>query len=531
MQTASRKTPRSLRIGIVDLIAKEIETHPYARLMNPNFASIMPQVVAVWAEQLGHIVTYVPFTGPEDLIGEIPTDLDVLFVCVFTQGAYLAYSLSNLFRRRGVVTVLGGPHARAYPEDALLYFDYVLGLTGKTLIENLLADLAPQPGQGVFLSDTRQPDSLPGVRERWKFIQRTLEKNRLFRFVPMIGSLGCPYKCSFCIDSQIDYQTLSYEQIKEDLIFLQKQPHPPAVGWYDPNFGVRFDDYMDVIESCVRPGALLFGAESSLSLLSEPHLQRLKKNNFLVILPGIESWFDYNHKAGQRKHVGMEKVREVAAHVNLIARYIPYVTCNFIFGLDVDEGPLPFELTKHFVDLAPGVYPKFSIITAYGHSAPLSSQYLADDRVIDVPFRFLGGHDTINVRLKNYACAEFYDYLIDLAQYAFSPPKLWARFKVNQHAPSRWMLLFRSLFGERRGHRNRLAARHHLATDPEFQAFYAGDTTKPPAHYLRRIKSGLGPFFDYLPARTLHYLEHGEPAPNTRIFKREQHSSLIKLNV
>src|SRR2546430_10299500 len=31
-------------------------------------------------------------------------------------------SLSNLFRSRGAVTVLGGPHARCYPEDARQYF-------------------------------------------------------------------------------------------------------------------------------------------------------------------------------------------------------------------------------------------------------------------------------------------------------------------------------------------------------------------------------------------------------------------------
>ena len=31
--------------------------------------------------------------------------------------------------RRGAVTVLGGPHARCYPEDAQKYYDYVLGFT------------------------------------------------------------------------------------------------------------------------------------------------------------------------------------------------------------------------------------------------------------------------------------------------------------------------------------------------------------------------------------------------------------------
>lgn len=39
-----------------------------------------------------------------------------------------------------------------------------------------------------------------------------------------------------------------------------------------------------------------FIAESSLSLLSEPHLERLKRNGFKALLPGIESWFDLGNK-------------------------------------------------------------------------------------------------------------------------------------------------------------------------------------------------------------------------------------------
>jgi hypothetical protein len=48
----------------------------------------------------------------------------------------------------------------------------------------------------------------------------------------------------------------------------------PVVGWHDPNFGVRFDDYMGAIEDAVPPGSIDFLAESSLSLLNEAHLKR-----------------------------------------------------------------------------------------------------------------------------------------------------------------------------------------------------------------------------------------------------------------
>src|SRR5439155_21664208 len=121
---------------------------------------------------------------------------------------------------------------------------------------------------------------LPGVRERWKFIAPTLHKAPLIKIVPMLGSLGCPYTCSFCIDAGVPYQPLDFEVMQEDLRFLVRTLKRPRVAWHDPNFGVRFNDSMDAIEEAVPPGRIDFIAESSLSLLSEPHLKRLKRNGF-----------------------------------------------------------------------------------------------------------------------------------------------------------------------------------------------------------------------------------------------------------
>ena len=65
---------------------------------------------------------------------------------------------------------------------------------------------------------------------------------------------------------------------------------------------------MDAIEEAVPPGRIDFIAES-LSLLSEPHLQRLQRNGFKALLPGIESWYDLGEKSKTGKMQGMEKVR------------------------------------------------------------------------------------------------------------------------------------------------------------------------------------------------------------------------------
>src|SRR5258707_3838093 len=165
---------RTLRIGIIDLVTKGPTRALYARVMNANLASIMPQVVGVWCEAEGHQVTYICYTGLEDLVEELPRDVDVVFIGAFTEAALLAYALSNLFRSQGAVTVLGGPHARCYPEDARKYFDYVVGFADQAVIREILRDHRPHRPAGARIAAVKQPAALPGVRERWKFIAPTL---------------------------------------------------------------------------------------------------------------------------------------------------------------------------------------------------------------------------------------------------------------------------------------------------------------------------------------------------------------------
>ncbi len=499
---------RRLRIGILDLVTKAPTKALYGRLMHPNLASIMPQAVGVWCEEAGHNVTFVCFTGSEDLLQELPADMDVLFIGAFSQAAQLAYAVSNLFRKRGAVTVLGGPHARCYPDDATKYFDYVVGFTDQTIIDEILKDCSPHRPVGLHLTAKKQPQYLPGVRERWRFIEPTLAKSPTnIKGVPMIGSLGCPYTCSFCIDSVVDYQPLDYDQIREDLRFLIGKMPNAWVGWHDPNFGVRFDDYMSAIEDAIRPGTLTFAAESSLSLLKEANLKRLAAAGFRVMLPGIESWYSLGGKSKTGRKTGMDKVRQVSDHVNLIMSYIPYVQTNFVLGLDVDEGEEPFELTKRFIDLTPGAFPGYSLLSAFGEAAPLNLEFQKADRVLPFPFHFLNNNQAMNVKPKNYEWKTFYDHVIDLTQYSFSWKNIVRRARGTQRGFATWVNLLRAVSSEGFGRiKYYKTVRRLLDTDKSVQRFFAGEaTTDIPSFYVDRMKSDLGPLWEHLPEGALHH--------------------------
>src|SRR4029434_2292767 len=75
---------RRLRVAVLDLVTKGPTRRLFNRIMNANLASIMPQAIAVWCEELGHDVRFVCYTDREDLYRELPDDLDVLFIGAFT---------------------------------------------------------------------------------------------------------------------------------------------------------------------------------------------------------------------------------------------------------------------------------------------------------------------------------------------------------------------------------------------------------------------------------------------------------------
>jgi radical SAM superfamily enzyme YgiQ (UPF0313 family) len=176
-----------------------------------NLASIMPQVLGAWCESEGHEVTS-SSTPASKTSPRTPADLDLVFISAFSQSAQVAYALSNMFRKRGAVTVLGGPHARCYPEDSQKYFDYVLGFTDRTSCATVL-DEARRTRRSAA---ARRADAAARAAERARALEvhrrRRSQKAPTIKIVPMLASLGCPYTCPFCIDSTVAYQPLEFDR-------------------------------------------------------------------------------------------------------------------------------------------------------------------------------------------------------------------------------------------------------------------------------------------------------------------------------
>jgi hypothetical protein len=340
---------RRLKVGVIELLTDRLTrglvAHTYAAVLTKQYASITPQAVAVWCRQLGHEVHYATFYGQADPRGLLPAGLDVVIVASFTRSSGLAYALAKLFRREGALTVIGGAHAKSFPMDSLRFFDIVVQECDKELIADILNGQYDPP---AVVSSGRPLTEIPSVEERLPEIRISAfygGRPRMPSVVPLLSSMGCPYSCDFCMDWNNQYSTLSAEALETDLRFLAEQLPGVLMTFHDPNFGVRFDETMTLMERLPHAQRPRYVMESSLAILKPSRLQRLRDTRCVFVAPGVESWGDYSNKAGVGAKQGRAKLEQVVEHFQLLKEYVPGLQANFLFGLDGDQGTEPVELS------------------------------------------------------------------------------------------------------------------------------------------------------------------------------------------
>ena len=491
-----------MKVGILDILAPPAHKPAelaYRLLMTKQFASITPQAISVWCRRLGHETHYATYYGVGDPYRKLPDDLDVVFISCYTQVSHLAYAMAKLYRRAGVRTVLGGPHAKAFPVDSLRFFDLVVGECDAELVADILAG---QFDPGSLISSAKPFQDVPTVEERMPEIRRSAffwGRARLrLSAVPMLASMGCPYRCDFCIDWSSTYRPLSTEQLAADLSYISTNLPGNLIVFHDPNFAVKFDQVFDVLEAQPPDRRPPYIIESSLTVLRGDRPRRLKETNCAMVAPGVESWTDYSNKAGMGRRGGVDKVDRVAEHFAQLAENVPYLQANFMFGLDTDQGDEPIELTKRFMDRTPFVWPTINIPVPFG-GTPLHDELTAGGRILSaMPFAFYYAPYLVTT-IKNYDPITYYEKLVELYAHAASPEMLRRRLQASSHRAIGYVQRARAA-----GFRADIASFHGildlLRTDPRFLAFHEGRTATLPDFYQHAGDRMLGRYAELLTA-------------------------------
>lgn len=462
----------------------------YHLLLTKQFASIMPQVVSVWCRRLGHQVNYVTYYGIGDPLDAIPVDTDWVFISCYTQVSPLAYALAKILRIRGTITVLGGPHAKSFPVDALRFFDYVVKECNQQLISNLLnLDFPPKS-----ILNSSPLKTVPSVQERLPEIEIASLFFRRFKgpttTISLLSSLGCPYTCDFCIDWNSQYRMLPRDHLIRDLQFIYQHFSRTLIAFQDPNFGIKFDDTLSALETQKTDQRLPYVMESSLSVLKPERMSRLKTTNCVFVAPGIESWTDYSNKSSGGAKSGIVKVEKVVSQFQELHQHVSNLQANFIFGLDIDAGREPVELTKLFMDQVPFVWPTMNIPIPFG-GTPMFVESKKNNRILEeMPFRFYYAPYSV-MKTRNYDPCTYYRLLIELMNHGSSTAILRRRMKTRKTRTEKVIdfARARSLQVEIQYYRKILTA---LETDKELYNFHQNGGTKLPVFYQNEYRKNLG---------------------------------------
>lgn len=173
-------------------------------------------------------------------------------------GDITCYSLTSVSERRyrdeiadaGCITIAGGPHATACPDEVAGYADYVVVGEGEFTLPRLLGSLARgENGKipGVMTGDWYRPtdacirlDAFPAFSEYKGYIEI---------------SRGCPFSCGYCQTPQIFGHCMRHRSIEEIVKFTERHSQlrfvtPNALAYGSDGVHPRFDKVEHLLRKC-----------------------------------------------------------------------------------------------------------------------------------------------------------------------------------------------------------------------------------------------------------------------------------------
>lgn len=207
-----------------------------------------------------------------------------------------------------------------------------LGRAGKTLekarrtayLETPIKhNLAKEPLPGYHLLDMKR---YLHVRQHDGTVRRTLE---------LITSRGCPYRCSFCVDSIVDrgkWRSQPVSKTIEDIRVLVERYSIEHIFFMDENFFVRIDRVIEIIRSLVGLGLTWEGnirAEVLSRRLSDEALSLMRDTGCTMLRIGAES-------GSPRMLRLLQKDNNPEDILKAVRRAHPYgIVCNLSFMIAV----------------------------------------------------------------------------------------------------------------------------------------------------------------------------------------------------
>ncbi len=196
----------------------------------------------------------------------------------------------------------------------------------------------------------------------------------------VVTSIGCTYKCTFCLNPMV--YKINYkdpEILRDEVRYLQTEYGADAVSVADPFFFMRqqhADEMMDVLSEA----GIAWSQQTCLVTLTDENLDRMAETGCHSVLVGIENFTSKEIN----KPVEVESFEDRLQYA--AARGIS-IKPSFISGLlDID-----YEADLGQIDYIRSIISR-GLVPNYHIQSNIYTPYIPDarDRLLDIPFRFWG---------------------------------------------------------------------------------------------------------------------------------------------
>lgn len=345
-------------------LASVLETDHRVRILDGTVETVTPEVM------LNEIRAFKP--GIVGMTVITPTVARALDLC---------QAIKDLSRE--IITVLGGPHPTALPEDVLRHdaVDIVVIGEGEDSMKELAArveaggDLAACHGIGYKRNSMpviNQPraritdlDALP-LPARHLLPMHLYRPSVLhYRELPaysVMCSRGCPYRCTFCSCSKVFKGRVTWrspENVVAEIRHLMEQYNAREILLWDDNFGLSRQWTMSFCE-LMKPLGLSWSAWMRVDTVDREVLHRMSESGCWHISYGVES--------GNQKVLDTIRKDFTTDHVRAAFRMTQEAGMEargtFIFGLPNDTWETMMETIDFAIEIKAD-YAQFQLLTPY----------------------------------------------------------------------------------------------------------------------------------------------------------------------
>lgn len=217
----------------------------------------------------------------------VPDHYDLVAISSYSAQIHEAYRLAQIYKRKGIKTIIGGPHGTCVPDEAAQYCDTVAVGEGEIFWRDMIDDAANKRLQPRYGKRFDNFDLNQSVTPSFELIE-SLNHSRIL----VETSRGCPHLCEFCAASPLltqKFRQKPIEHVLREVDVINSLWKRPFIEFADDNAFINKYYWMELLPELRRRNVRWF-AESDVSIGAQTELlDMMAKSGCKQLLIGLES--------------------------------------------------------------------------------------------------------------------------------------------------------------------------------------------------------------------------------------------------